>query len=408
MQRIYLDHSATTPIDKKVLKTMLPYLQDKFGNPSSIHQIGREAMDGVNTARAQVASFLNSKPDEIVFTSGSTESNNLAIKGLVESLLQRQDLNSRHLFHIITSTIEHHAVLESYKELKEGRIEVTYIPVQQNGVVDYKKVKNAIRDNTVLVSIMYVNNEVGAIQPISEIGRIIKKINKDKAKNKNTNHSPKIYFHTDAKQAVNFLDCDTQKLNVDLLSFSGHKIYGPKGVGVLFVKDGTPIVSLQKGGHQENNLRSGTLNVPGIVGLGQAIALLEKSVVAKNNKKIGKLRDMLIAGIQKNIPDCVFNIDTQIAVPSHAHISFLGTEGESILLALDAYGIAVSTGSACSAKDLQASHVLLAMDINKEKAHNSIRFSLGKNNTTEEVKKVLKVLPPIVQRFRKISPLYNK
>jgi len=408
MQSIYLDHSATTPIDKKVLEAMMPYLQNKFGNPSSIHQIGRDAMDGVNIARAQVATFLNSKLDEVVFTSGATEANNLAIKGLIKSLLQQQNSNSRHPLHIITSTIEHHAVLEPYKELEEEGIEVTRIPVQQNGVVDYKKVKNAIRDNTVLISIMYVNNEVGKIQPISEIGRMIKKINKDKTKNKNTKHSSKIYFHTDATQAVNFLDCDTQKLNVDLLSLSGHKIYGPKGVGALFVKTHTPVISLQKGGYHENNLRSGTLNVAGIVGLGQAVALLKENVVEKNNKKIARLRNMLNTGIQKDIPDCVINSDLQTIVPSHAHISFLGTEGESILLALDAYGIAVSTGSACSSKDLQASHVLLAMGIDKEKAHNSIRFSLGKNNTVEEIQKVLKVLPPIIKKFRKISPLYNK
>jgi len=408
MQNIYLDHSATTPIDKKVLDAMMPYLQNKFGNPSSIHQLGRDAMDGVDIARAQVATFLNSKPDEVVFTSGATEANNLAIKGLVKALLRQQDDKYCGSFHIITSTIEHHAVLESYKELGEEGIEVTYIPVQQNGVIDCKKIKNAIRDNTILISIMYVNNEVGTIQPIGEIGRMIKKINKEKTKNKNAKSSSKIYFHTDATQAVNFLNCNTQKLGVDLLSFSGHKIYGPKGVGVLFVKKGAPLVSMQKGGHQENNLRSGTLNVPGIVGLGQAIALLKENLAAKNNNKIAKLRDMLITGIQNNIPDCVINSDLPTVAPSHAHICFLGVEGETILLSLDAYGIAVSTGSACSSKDLRASHVLLAMGISPETAHSSIRFSLGKNNTVEEIQKVLKVLPPIIQKFRKISPLYNK
>jgi len=406
MKRIYLDHSATTPMDKKVIEAMKPYFSEKFGNPSSIHSFGQVAIAGVDKARVQVANFLNCNPEEIIFTSGATESDNLAIKGLARALKQK----NRKKIHVITSFIEHDAILEPCKELEQQGIEVTYLPVKKNGVVDIEKFKQAIKVNTRLVSVMYVNSEVGSIQPIREIGKVIKKINEKKLrewkKMRIKNRGPKpepIYFHTDATQAVNFLNCDTKYLHVDLLSLSGHKIYGPKGVGALFIKSGVPIKPLQLGGHHENNLRSGTLNVPGIVGLGTVIQLIAKKQ-AKNNKKISELRSMLVDGIMKNIPKVILNTDRENATPAHANFSFLGVEGESILITLDLAGIAVSTGSACASESLQASHVLLAMSIPEEVAHNSIRFSLGKNNTEAEIKKVIKILPPIIEKLRKMSP----
>jgi cysteine desulfurase len=408
MTKIYLDHSATTPVDGNVLKAMLPYFKNKFGNPSSIHSFGQEALAGVDKARERLAEFLNCGPDEIIFTSGATESDNLAIRGVIKALRAQGVKNP----HIITSLVEHDAVLEPCLELEKEGIEVTFLPVKPNGVVDVAQFKKAVKDNTVLVSVMYVNSEAGSIQPIKEIGKIIKKINESKlkewGKNKPADRAGKprpIYFHTDAVQAVNFLNCDTKHLHVDLLSLSGHKIYGPKGVGALYAKSGTPIKATQLGGHHERNLRSGTLNAPGIVGLGEAVKQLDKKTVEKNNAKIAKLRDMLVDGVMKNIPKVILNTDRENATPAHAHFSFLGAEGESILISLDLAGIAVSTGSACASGSLKASHVLLAMGIPKEIAHNSIRFTLGKHTTEAEIKKAIKILPPIIERLRRMSPL---
>lgn len=404
---IYLDHSATTPVDKKVLKAMMPYFQDKFGNPSSIHGFGQEALAGVDHARQQLANFLNCEADEIIFTSGATESDNLAVKGIIKALGKQGAGNP----HIITSLVEHDAVLEPCRELEKEGIDVTYLPVNKNGVIDLDKFKQSIKDNTALVSIMYVNSEIGSIQPVMEIGKIIEKINKDKYKEwerKKIKEKPRpIYFHTDATQALNFCNCNVKHLHVDLLSLSSHKIYGPKGCGALFVKTGTPLKALQLGGHHERNLRSGTLNTAGIVGLGSAAALLAGKETEKSNKKIAVLRDKLVEGIMKNIPEVVLNTDRENSTPAHAHFSFLGVEGESVLIALDLEGIAVSTGSACASGSLKASHVLLAMGIKPEIAHGSIRFSLGKYTKETEIKKVIKILPPIINRLRKISPLYQ-
>ncbi|MBU4375548.1 cysteine desulfurase [Patescibacteria group bacterium] len=407
--KIYLDHSATTPMDKQVLKVMLPYFSDKFGNPSSIHGFGQAALAGVDAAREELSRFLNCAPDEIIFTSGATESDNLAIKGVVKAL-KKQGIK-REEMHIITSLIEHDAVLEPLTDQEAKGMKITRLPVKANGVVDIEKFKKAIRDDTVLVSIMYVNSEVGSIQPIREIGKIIKNINEKRLKEwhkcrtaERGGRPRKIYFHTDATQAVNFFHCDVKRLHCDLLSLSGHKIYGPKGVGALFVKSETPLKPVQLGGHHERNLRSGTLNVPGIVGLGEAIRLLDKKSREVENKKIVKLRDMLVNGIMKNIPNAILNTDREISTPSHAHFSFLGVEGESILISLDLKGIAVSTGSACASSSLKASHVLLAMGIKPEVAHNSIRFTLGKLTTEAEIKQVIKILPPIIKRLRKMSP----
>lgn len=406
---IYLDHSATTPVDKQVLKEILSYFNEKFGNASSIHSFGQEAAAGIDNARGNLAKFFNCKDEEIIFTSGATESNNLAIQGLIMTLREQGIKNP----HIITSAVEHDAVLEPIADLKKKGAEVTYAGVKLNGVLDLKNLEKEIKDNTILISVMHVNSEVGAIQPIREIGKIIKKINEKKLNEwkkrriQDRGERPqKIYFHTDATQALNFLDCDTKYLHVDILSLSGHKIYGPKGVGALFAKKGTPLKALQLGGHQEKNLRSGTYNVPGIVGLGKAIELLDKKTTEKNNQKISKLRDLLVKGIEKNIPDAILNTDRKNAVPSHAHFSFPGAEGEAILIALDMEGVAVSTGSACASSSHKASRTLLAMGIKEEIAHSSIRFSLGKNTTEAEIKKVVKILPPVIKRLRKMNPLY--
>ncbi len=447
MKKIYLDYSAAAPLDKRVLKAMLPYFCDKFGNPSSIHSFGQEAIAGVDKAREQVSRFLNCEPDEIIFTSGATESDNLAIKGVIKAIQKSPNPPSASSgqalyqggiknLHIITSSIEHPAVLEPCRELEKEGVEAAYLPVKTNGVIDAGELKKAIKENTALVSIMYANSEVGSVQPIREIGKIISKINEKKLKDwKNAkpavrgNKPRPIYFHVDATQAVNFLNCDTRWNYIDLLSMSGHKIYGPKGAGALYVKTGIPIEPLQLGGHQENGLRSGTYNVPGIVGLGRAIELLELNKTKKppcaealedkqknnkttaqksiqpRNKKIEKLRDRLVSGVMKNIPDVILNTDRENAVPSHANFSFLGVEGESILISLDLEGIAVSTGSACASGKLEPSYVLLAMGIKPEVAHSSIRFSLGKFTTEQEIKKAIKILPPIIKKLRKMSPM---
>jgi cysteine desulfurase len=418
MKNIYFDHSATTPVDKEVLRSMLPYFTENFGNSSSIHSFGQKALEGVDLAREQCAHFLNCKTNEIIFTSGATESNNLAIKGLVSALREKGIKKP----HILTSIVEHDAVLEPLMELQKEGVEVDHIGVKSNGLVDIEKLKLAIKDNTVLVSIMWVNSEVGAIMSIREIAKTIKKINEKRLKTwKNTRPRDRgekpqtIYFHTDATQAANFYSLDVDWNYIDLLSMSAHKIYGPKGVGLLYRRKGVPVLALQRGGHQEGNYRSGTLNVSGIVGLGKAVELLGKAergegvseIQKNNNKHIKKLRDNLVEGILKNIPDVILNTDRENSTPAHANFSFLGCEGESLLISLDLEGMAVSTGSACASSSLQASHVLVAMGIKVEIAHSSIRFSLGKNNMQKDVDALIKILPPIIARIRKINPLYG-
>jgi cysteine desulfurase len=408
---IYLDHSATTPVDKKVLAAMLPYFDKDFGNPSSIHSFGQKAVAGVDQARSQAAEFLCCEPSEIIFTSGATESNNLALCGIVKAALSAGVKKP----HIIISSVEHNAIIEPARELKVEGAEITHLPVDKTGRVSLVDLEKEIKDNTILVSIMFVNSEVGIIQPIREIGKIIKKINERRfnywQKEGAAKKMPRprsIYFHTDAVQAVNFLDCDTNKLVVDLLSLTAHKVYGPKGAGLLFVKKGTEIKPLVVGGHHERNLRSGTLNVPGIVGLGDALSLITLEAREKNNKKIITLRDYLAEGILKNIPDVILNTDRQNSTPAHAHFTFRGAEGESILISLDFEGIAVSTGSACASHSLTGSHVLSAMGVSEEDSNYSVRFTLGKNNTKEDVKKVLTVLPRIIEKLRKMNPVYKK
>jgi cysteine desulfurase len=406
MKKIYLDHSATTPLDKNVLKAMGPYFTEKFGNPSSLHSYGQEALAGIEKARRQTAEFLNCSPDEIIFTSGATESDNLAIKGLVRALKKKMPKP-----HIITSLIEHKAILEPCLELEKEGAEATYLGVNKSGAVSVEDLRAKIKDNTVLVSIMYINSEVGCAEPIREIGKVIKKINEKKFKEWNNKKASergerpqKIYFHTDATQAVNFFNCDVKWNYLDLLSLSGHKIYGPKGVGALYLNKEVPFKAMQVGGGHEQNRRSGTLNAPGIVGLGAALSQLTKKSTERNNKKIARLRDLLVQGIMENIDDVILNTDRNIATPAHAHFSFLGVEGEAILISLDLAGIAVSTGSACASGNLKPSHVLLAMGIKPEVAHNSIRFTLGKQTTEEEIRRVIKILPPIIKRLRLMAP----
>lgn len=408
---IYFDHSATTPLDPEVLKEMMPYLEDNFGNPSSIHSAGLQAAKGVDKARQQTASFLNCQPEEIFFTSGATEADNLALRGVVKAALRAGVKKP----HIITTQIEHKAVLEVCEDMKDVYIDLTYLPVNEKGLIDIKDLEKEIRDETVLVSVMYVNSEIGVVEPAMKAGKLVSRINEKRMKKWKNEEArfkkPKprmIYFHTDATQAVNYFPCDVDRLHAHLLSLSGHKIYGPKGVGALYIRKGVDVDCVVQGGGQEKNIRSGTLNVAGIVGLGKALSLITPESREKNNKQIASLRDKLIKGVMENIDDVVLNTPVDQASPSHAHFSFNGVEGESTLISLDMEGIAVSTGSACASASLRSSHVLKAMGVKEETSHYAVRFTLGKGNTEKEIDKVLEVLPGIIKRFRDINPIYNK
>lgn len=389
--KIYLDYAATTPVDKEVLKEMLPYFSEKFGNASSIHAFGQTAQQALDKARLQVAKFLSATPSEIVFTSGATESNNLAIKGIVKSYYTKFTNKP----HIITTAFEHHCVLDTCKALeKENLVEVTYIKPASDGVMRINDIKKAIKKNTILISVMYVNNEIGTVQPIKEIGQLVKIINSQRGDN-----DFKLQFHTDATQGVNYFDCNVQKLGVNLLSMSAHKIYGPKGTGVLFIKKGTPIKKVQDGGDQEYKMRAGTQNVPGIVGLGKAISMISE----KKNKEILKLRDYLIKKVLQEIPKVKLNGSKIKRSPNNANFSFADVEGEGLLLSLDMEGIACSTGSACSSGALAPSHVLLSIGLKPEQAHGSLRISIGKYTTKKEIDIAIIKLKETVKRLRKIS-----
>ena len=377
MAKVYLDYAATTPIDPKVFRAMRPYLKKEFGNASSIHGFGQKALVAIDDARNKIAEFLGADPSEVVFTGSATEANNLAVFGLVKS----GD-------HIITSKIEHHAILEPCQALEKRGVEVTYLPVDKDGLVSVLDIEKAIKPNTFLVSVMYANNEIGVIQPIAEIGKIL---------------PPQIYFHTDAVQAANYLDCNVEKLGVDLLTLSSHKIYGPKGVGALYIKKGTPIAPLIYGGGQEQGYRSGTENVAGIVGLAQALKEIQNPRISLQNIRIRQFRDRLIKKILKLIPDSRLNGSAVHRLPNNVNISFQGAEGEAMVIALDQKGIAVSTGSACSSRSLEPSHVILALGLSHEEAHGSLRVTLGRYTTEQEINRFLKVLPPVIERLRKIS-----
>ncbi len=393
MKKIYLDYAATTPTDEAVLQAMLSYFSENYGNPSSVHTVGQEAMRAVDKARGQVASFLNCQDSEIIFTSGATESNNLAVKGVVESYYSRLGKNADKP-HIITTTIEHHCVLETCENLeKSGRAEITYIPVGKDGVVRTEDIEKEIRKNTILISVMYVNNEIGTVQPIAGIGKTVK--------NKNENRQIKIIFHTDAVQGVNYFDCDVEKLGVDMLSFSGHKIYGPKGVGVLYVKTKTALKRIQDGGAQEFGLRAGTHNVPGVVGVGVAVSAIDSQ--KSNNDKIEKLRNYLIEKVLKEIPSSYLNGSRENRSPNNVNFRFDNVEGEGLLLLLDMAGVFASTGSACSTGSLEPSHVLLALGLKHEEAHGSLRLTLGKNTTKKEIDYTVEKIKEAVERLRKIS-----
>lgn len=396
VKNVYLDNAATTAVDKRVLEDMMPYFNIEFGNASSLHQPGLDARVAVDRAQKTIADFFGCAKEEIYFTSGATESNNLAILGLMRQLMADK---SGSLPHIIVSNIEHDAVLEPTKFLAaQGLAEVTYLPVNKKGLVDINQLKQAIKNNTVLVSIMYVNNEIGTIQPIGEIGAIIAELNQKRKQ--------KIYFHSDATQALSYCDCHLANLGVDLLSFSGHKIYGPKGVGGLYIKRGVNLQPLLFGGHQQSSIRPGTYNVSGIVGLGSAINIIKDGPKRKReNQRIKKLRDNLIDMVLKGISGVSISGDLDNRTPNNANFVFQGVEGESLVLALSEKGIAVSTGSACSSGSLEPSHVLTAIGLPSELAHGSLRVSLGRFNQQSDINYFIKELAKGVKRLRKMSPL---
>jgi cysteine desulfurase len=380
---VYMDHAATTAVDPEVMQAMIPYLHNHFGNPSSIYSIAREAKEAIDTARGQVASSLGAKPDEVFFTSGGTESDNWAIKGVAFANRKRGD-------HIITSKIEHHAVLHTCRYLEKQGFRVTYLPVDQYGLVDPAELEHSITDKTTLVSVMYANNEIGTIEPVKELAAIT--------------HNHGAYFHTDAVQAVGHIPVSVNAADIDLLSLSGHKFNGPKGTGALFIRKGVRIDNILHGGAQERNRRAGTENLAGIVGTGKAIELATTGIEEKG-ARIRTMRDRLIAGIQGSITHTRLNGHPSKRLPGNLNISFEFIEGESMLLLLDSFGICASTGSACTSGSLEPSHVLLATGMPAEIAHGSLRLTLDVENTDEEVEYVLRTLPKVVSRLREMSPL---
>ena len=386
MKSIYLDYAATTPADPAVVKAMLPYFTEHFGNPSSLHSFGQEAKRAVETARASVASLIGAQAGEIVFTSGGTESDNFALKGAVAARKEKGN-------HIITTVIEHHAVLETCHDLEQQGCRVTYLPVDRYGAVDPDAVKNAVTNKTILISIMHANNEVGTIQPLAEIGKIAR--------------ANDIYFHTDAVQTFGHIPIDVNELNVDLLSASGHKLYGPKGVGIIYIRKGTRVEPFLRGGGQEKGRRSSTHNVPGIVGMGKASELSGK-LLQEEAIVIGALRDKLIRGVLDNIDETKLNGHATQRLPNNVNITINYIEGEAMVMNLDIEGIACSSGSSCSSASSAASHVLAALGPLPSLPHGSLRFSLGKATTAEDIDTVLMILPRIVRNLRSLSPRYRK
>lgn len=387
MRRVYMDHSATTPVDPEVAQLVMTYYTEKYGNPSSVHSFGQEAKEGLEKAREQVAALIGAQPSEITFTSGGTEADNMAIFGTAEAQKKKGK-------HIITSAVEHHAVLDSCGYLAKNGYDLTVIPVDEEGFVNPQDIEKAIRPDTILISIMHANNEVGTIQPIAEIGKI--------AKEKG------VIFHVDAVQSLSKVPIDVKAMNIDLLTISSHKIYGPKGVGALYIRKGVRLLPRIHGGGQEKKRRSGTENLPGIVGFGKACELAGERMNAEI-ERLKVLRDKLLDGIVERIDYVKVNGprgDKRLA--NNVNVSILYVEGESLLLSLDMMGIAASSGSACTSGSLDPSHVLLAMGLKHEVAHGSLRFSLGKQNTEEDIDYVLEQLPKIVERLRMMSPLYDK
>ncbi len=384
-KQIYLDHAATTFVDSRVLEKMLPYFSGVYGNASSQHFYGREAQKALDEARDTVAKIINAHPSEIYFTSGGTEADNWAMKGIARA-------NQEKGKHIITTVIEHPAVLGACKDLESVGFEITYVGVGKDGVVDLEQLKNAIRKDTILISCMFANNEIGTIQPIEEIAKIA--------------NEKKIAFFTDAVQAMPVIDIDVKKVKMDAMAFSAHKFNGPKGVGVLYVRSGLKIKSMVSGGHQERTKRGGTSNVAGIVGLAEALRI-NRLTLSEDNAKVKELRDYFVQRVENEISFAYYNGHRENRVPSNADFSFEFIEGESILFSLDLEGIAVSSGSACSSGSLDPSHVLLAIGVEEAIAHGSIRFSFGKENTKEEIDYVVDKLKEIINRLRLMSPLYK-
>ncbi len=385
MRTVYLDHAATTPVHPEVIAAMLPYFNPMYGNASSVHGFGRKGRMAIDNAREIVAQAIGAQPNEIYFTSGGTESDNIALMGVAEALREK----GRHL---ITSSIEHHAILDTCAYLEKHGYEVTYLPVDVDGLVSPDDVQAAIRPDTILISIGHANNEMGAIQPLAEIGAIAK--------------AHGVYLHTDAVQSFGTLPIDVNELQVDLLSLSGHKIYGPKGIGALYVRRGTRVRPIQFGGGQERKLRPGTENVPGIVGLGRAVELAMEEREARV-EHMTRLRDKLIAGLTA-VPDVTLNGHPEKRLPGNVNISVKYVEGESLILSLDLRGIAVSSGSACTSGSLDPSHVLIAMGLDHLQAHGSLRLTLGRDTSEADIDYVIEVFPEVVAKLRAMSPLYNR
>ena len=381
---IYLDNAATTKMNDKVFEEMIPYLKDNYGNPSSAYKIGRDNKEIIENARKEVAEILNASPSEIYFTSGGSEADNMALKGIALGNVDKGK-------HIITSKIEHPAVLDTCKELEREGFEISYIGVNENGIVDLTELENKIRKDTILISIMLANNEIGTIQPIKKISKIAKKNN--------------ILFHTDSVQAVGNIKIDVQDINIDALSLSAHKFYGPKGIGVLYLRDGIKFRKYLNGGHQERNRRAGTENVAGIVGLSKAMSLSYENL-EENNKRIIELRNYFINEIKKNIKKIKINGDLENRLPGNINVSFEFVEADNILHELDKRGIYISTGSACTTGSIESSHVLRAIGLSDGMAHATIRISIGKYNTKEEIDYAIKCIVEIVNNLRKLSPLY--
>ncbi len=382
---IYMDNSATSPVKEEVFNAMVPYLKEEFGNPSTFYSLGRSAKKAVETAREHVAQLINADVKEITFTSGGTESDNMAIKGIAYKLEDKGK-------HIITTEIEHPAVLRTCEYLESKGFEVTYLPVQENGIIDINDLKGAIREDTILISVMHANNEIGTIQPIEEVGAIAKENG--------------ITFHVDAVQSVGKIPVDVKKANIDLLSISSHKIYGPKGVGAIFIRKGVRLETLIHGGGQENSLRSGTENVPGIVGFGKAAELAYKDL-DKNIEYLKEIRDNLIEQVLEKVPESYLNGDRDQRLPNNASFRFAAIEGEGLILRLDAKGINGATGSACSSKNLKASYVLSALGLEDAEIHGSLRLSLGTENTLEDVDVVSDAIAEVVGGLRQMSPLWD-
>lgn len=389
MKRIYFDHNATTPVDPVVLDAMLPYFSGDFGNASSIHTFGQRARSAVETAREQVAALINARPQEIVFTSGGTESDNHAIFGIAANAL-RTGSNPPH---IITTSIEHEAVLNACQALEKQGVAITYLPVDRDGLINLAALNDTVRPETILITVMHANNELGTVQPLAEIGRFAAEAD--------------VFFHTDAVQSVGKLSVDVQSYNLDLLALSGHKIYAPKGIGALYIRSGTRLKQLLYGGHHQRGFRPGTENVPGIVGLGKA-AELSRLALTSDNQRISALRDRLERGLLERTPGAHANAAHAPRTPNTTNITFPGLEGEALIIALDLKGLACSTGAACSSGAVEPSHVLTAIGLSAPDARSSIRFSLGRHTSESEIDAALQIVPTAVGQLRALSPTYRQ